>query len=116
MCSNLKQVQDYILSIEEEKLKAQLKAIRKLKSKEAEKEIPLVVKSKSMSQLAMAQNILSKSDTPMHISEIIKRIKKVYNKDVDRESIVSSLAKKVLKNDMFCRTDKNTFTLIKGGE
>ncbi len=35
----------------------------------------------------------------------------VFGQPVDRESLVSSLTKKVARGDRFLRTDKNTFAL-----
>jgi len=97
-----------ILSIEEAKLKAQLKVIRKMISPE----LPNVeTKPKRMSQINVAYNILYENHEPMHISRIIKEAKLIYNLDIDRESLVSAISKKVNKNDRFIRTDKNTFTV-----
>ena len=109
-------IKDLILDIEEEKLKSQLKTIRKLRGKDLEEEKVVLSSDKSMSQIEMVYNILYQSKTPMHITDIIDKIKELYGKDVDRESIVSSLVKKVAKNDCFCRTGKNTFSLAKGGK
>jgi len=110
------EMKDFLLSIEEEKLKSQLKAIRKMRGKDVEEEKVVSTSIKSMSQIEMVYNILYQSKTPMHITDIIDKIKELYGKDVDRESIVSSLVKKVAKNDCFCRTGKNTFSLAKIGK
>jgi len=116
MDSVISEMKDFFLSIEEEKLKSQLKAIRKLRGKDVEEERVAAVTNKSMSQIEMVYNILYQNKAPMHITDIIDKIKELYGKDVDRESIVSSLVKKVAKNDCFCRTGKNTFSLAKGGK
>lgn len=99
-----------ILGIEEAKLKAQLKAIRKMISPE---ESNVEVKPKRMSQIDVAYNILYENPEPMHVSRIINQAKQVYNLDLDRESLVSAISKKVSRNDRFIRTDKNTFTIIR---
>ncbi len=104
---------DALLLIEETKLKAQLKAIRKLSNPKLEVK---VVKPKSMSQIDMAYNILFKEDEPLHITSIIEKVESEYQVLLDRESIVSALTKKVKKNDRFLRIDKNTFTVIKSEE
>jgi hypothetical protein len=51
---------------------------------------------------------------PLHISEILQRIEKTFGKQLDRESVVSSLVKKVRRQDRFVRTDRNVFALRQG--
>ena len=104
---------DALLLVEETKLKAQLKAIRKLSNPQSEEK---VVKPKSMSQVDMVYNTLIKEDEPLHITFIIEKVESEYQVLLDRESIVSALTKKVKKNDRFLRIDKNTFTVIKSEE
>jgi hypothetical protein len=59
----------------------------------------------------MAYDILKKARSPLHIAEILARIQATYHLSVDRESLVSSLTKKVARGDRFVRSDKNTFAL-----
>lgn len=108
-----KDLMQKLLTIEEAKLKAQLKAVRKLATPKAKKQEP---KHKRMSQIDIAYNILHNSDKPLHISAIINEAKMRFNVEMDRESIVSAIAKKINKKDRFIRTDKNTFTIIKSEE
>jgi DNA-directed RNA polymerase delta subunit len=68
-----------------------------------------------MSQVEMANDILRKAKTPLHVSEIIARIEKLHGQRVERESLVSALVKKVQRQDRFVRTDKNVFGLIEFG-
>jgi DNA-directed RNA polymerase delta subunit len=67
-----------------------------------------------MSQVNMVYDILQKAGQPLHITEIIERVAKVYGQRLDRESIVSSLVKKVNRGDRFVRTEKNVFGLKEG--
>jgi DNA-directed RNA polymerase delta subunit len=64
-----------------------------------------------MSQVDMAYDILKKARAPLHISELLARIQATFHLSVDRESLVSSLTKKVARGDRFLRTGKNTFSL-----
>jgi hypothetical protein len=108
---NESQVKDVIFEAIETSLEAQLRAIRRLRSgKEAS---PKSKTRKGMSQVDMAFDILSNTEGPLHISAIIRRIVEVHNRQVDRESLVSSLVKKVQRGDRFVRTDKNVFGLLK---
>jgi DNA-directed RNA polymerase delta subunit len=59
----------------------------------------------------MAYDILKKARTPLHIAELLRRIQTTFHRSVDRESLVSSLSKKVARGDRFLRTGKNTFGL-----
>jgi hypothetical protein len=46
------------------------------------------------------------------VSEIMDRVRRIHGVELDRESIVSSLTKKVHRRDRFCRTAPNTFSLL----
>jgi hypothetical protein len=91
-------------------LEAQLKALQRLQKGQPEPK----TSRKSMSQVDMVYDILQRAAQPLHINEILQRVETVHGQRLDRESIVSSLAKKVLRHDRFRRTGKNTFAL-KGG-
>ena len=88
-------------------LEAQLRALKRLRGS-IEEEEPHV---KSMSQADIAFNILSAAGTPLHVSQIISEAGKSFGVKLDRESLVSALSKKVMKEDRFVRTGKNTFFL-----
>jgi DNA-directed RNA polymerase delta subunit len=66
---------------------------------------------KGLSQVDMAFDILKKTRSPLHVSQILQRISSQFGVSVDRESLVSSLTKKVARGDRFLRTGKNTFGL-----
>lgn len=104
-------IQRAVLNAFEIALDAQLRAIRKLKNPDPEKQQR---KSKSMSQVGMVYDILLTAGKPLHISEILERIEKVFGQQLDRESVVSSLVKKIRRQDRFVRTDKNVFALRQG--
>jgi len=55
--------------------------------------------------------ILKKARSPLHVSQILERIQTHFGITVDRESLVSSLTKKVARGDRFLRPEKNTFSL-----
>jgi DNA-directed RNA polymerase delta subunit len=59
----------------------------------------------------MAYDILQSARAPLHVADILRRIEARFGVTVDRESLVSSLAKKVARGDRFVRTEKNTFGL-----
>lgn len=67
------------------------------------------------SQVDLVYDVLLEAGRPLHITEIIKRVEKVYEVRLDSGSIVSAISKKLAKNERFVRTDRNTFAL-KGGE
>jgi hypothetical protein len=102
-------IQDLILSTFEASLEAQLRAIRRLRQGPTEEAQPRP--NKGRSQVDMAYDILKKARTPLHVSEMIDRIQAQFGVAVDRESLVSSLSKKVARQDRFLRPEKNTFSL-----
>ena len=100
---------DLILSAFEASLEAQLRAVRRLRQGEQAPEQPR--KRKGLSQVEMAFDILKKAKSPLHVSELLERIQAQFGIAVDRESLVSSLTKKVARGDRFLRPEKNTFAL-----
>jgi len=102
-------LKDSILSIFEASLDAQLRAVRRLRSGPSED--PSRRRHQGLSQVDMAYDVLQRTRTPLHVSELLVRIQSAFHVAVDRESLVSSLTKKVARGDRFIRTDKNTFGL-----
>jgi DNA-directed RNA polymerase delta subunit len=107
---NKDDLRNIILDTIEESLDAQLRAIRRMRKPAPEKES----KEKSMSQMDMVYDIL-KRNQPLHITEIIDQIERIHGFRPDRESLVSAITKKVIRDERFVRTGKNTFAL-KGGK
>jgi hypothetical protein len=102
-------LKDSILSVFEASLDAQLRAVRRLRRGSP---VPTPPRRRaSLSQVDMAYDILQKARAPLHVSEILTRIQATFHVSVDRESLVSSLTKKVARGDRFLRTGKNTFGL-----
>jgi DNA-directed RNA polymerase delta subunit len=102
-------LKDTILSTIEASLDAQLRAVRRLRKGEA-------TESKSsrkshLSQVDMAYDVLKKARTPLHVADLLDRIQTSFGVRVDRESLVSSLAKKIAQGKRFMRTEPNTFGL-----
>ena len=103
------EAKDLILSVFEASLDAQLRAVRRLRQGEPAASTPRL--RKGLSQVDMAFDILSKARSPLHVSEILTRIQSQFGVTIDRESLVSSLTKKVARDDRFLRPEKNTFSL-----
>jgi hypothetical protein len=91
-------------------LEAQLRAVRRLQGSERR-----AAGSKSKSQVDLVFDILNTAGQPLHISEIIERVRKRHNVRLDRESIVSALTKKMQRGDRFTRPDPNVFGLLSEG-
>ena len=102
------ETRDLILSVFEASLDAQLRAVRRLRQAEP---VAAPRRRKGLSQVDMAFDILKKARSPLHISQILERIQTQFGVTVDRESLVSSLSKKVARGDRFLRPEKNTFAL-----
>jgi hypothetical protein len=100
---------DIILGVFEASLDAQLRAVRRLRHGEPSAAAPR--RRQGLSQVDMAFDILKKARAPLHVSQILDRIQSHFGVAVDRESLVSSLTKKVARGDRFLRPERNTFSL-----
>jgi hypothetical protein len=98
-----------ILDVFEASLDAQLRAVRRLRRGP----VPptRAAPRTGLSQVDMAYDVLKKARGPLHVSDLLARIHRAFGVAVDRESLVSSLTKKVARGDRFVRTEKNTFGL-----
>jgi len=104
---------DELIDVLEALSKAQLNALRRLRRSVQQKPVPgSTGPAKRMSYVHMVQDILRRAGHPLHISEILTLVAKRYGVELDRESIVSALAKRVARKDRFVRTAPNTFSLL----
>ncbi len=94
-------------------LEAQLRAVKRLQSEGSRRKED--VAPRGTSQIGMVLDVLQRAGKPLHVSDIIERVEKLHGVKLERESIVSTLTKKVNRGDRFIRPDKNVFGL-KGGE
>jgi hypothetical protein len=101
------EIETAVLRVFEVSLEAQLRAVRRLRTEPHE---PKVAR-KGTSQIDMVHDVLRRAGKPLHVSEIIERVQKQHGFKLERESIVSTLVKKVNRGDRFVRTDKNVFGL-----
>ena len=98
---------DKYLEIKRELLQAQLKVVYR----HQRKTVPLGQKVKRTSNLTIVEDILQNSGQPLHISKIIQIAQKDYGVNLDRDSIVSALIKKINAGNIFVRVAPNTFAL-----
>ncbi|MCP4213343.1 MAG: hypothetical protein GY765_01745 [bacterium] len=61
--------------------------------------------------MEIARNVLSAAAKPLHVSEIVSNAKRDFNVELERDSIVSAIVKKVKAGKTFIRTAPNTFAL-----
>jgi hypothetical protein len=102
-------LKNLILSTFEASLDAQLRAVRRLRQTPPGTAKP--APKKGLSQVDMAYDVLTKARAPLHVADLLARIHTAFGVSVDRDSLVSSLSKKVARGDRFLRTGKNTFSL-----
>jgi hypothetical protein len=105
------EIEAAVLHAMEVSLEAQLRAIKRLRAGPPEAKPA----RKGTAKIDMVHDVLRRAGKPLHVSEIIERVQKLHGFKLERESIVSTLVKKVNRGDRFIRTDKNVFAL-KGGE
>ncbi len=110
-------VRDDLIEVLEAVSKAQLKALRRLRRSARPDAASVEPESgKSMSHVDMVHSILTAAGRPVHISEILTLVSKRYRVALDRESIVSALAKRIARGDRFVRTAPNTFSVLPDDE
>jgi len=98
---------DNYLEIKRELLQAQLRVVYR----HQRKTLPHGQKVKRTSNLTIVEDILQNSGQPLHISKIIQIAQKDYGANLDRDSIVSALIKKINAGKLFVRVAPNTFAL-----
>ncbi|HVH71889.1 MAG TPA: HTH domain-containing protein [Candidatus Dormibacteraeota bacterium] len=106
-------IRDDLLQVFEAISKAQLNTLRRLRrSAKQEGRSGSEKAPKSMSQVDMVYDILRSAGRPLHVTEIVTRVAKRFEVSLDRESIVSALAKRIARKDRFVRTAPNTFFVL----
>ncbi len=106
-------VRDDLIDVLEAISRAQLRTLRRLRGSARQDSASAEAKAtKSMSHVDMVHSILTAAGHPLHISEIMALVAKRYRVSLDRESIVSALAKRIARKDRFVRTAPNTFSVL----
>ncbi len=100
-------IPEWFLSFYEKLFESQLRAVRQLKSPKPKK--AREQKHGGMSNMDMVLDILRRAQRPLHVSEIITEVKAKHGVELDRESLVSALVKKVHRHQGLSRTAPNTF-------
>lgn len=96
--------------LQESLLKSQIKIIREfLKKGEEPKFKP---RKKGKSQMNIIYDILLSAQKPLHVTDIIAHAKQNFRVNLDRESVVSAITKKIKSGRMFKRVAPNTFTIL----
>lgn len=104
---DLKQIRESFLIAIEDSLTAQLRAVRRLRVDGPRERKQLG----NLSQVRVVEEILRKAGKELHIVEIIKRAEKSHHVNIDRDSIVSALTKRIQRGDRFVRKAPNVFAL-----
>jgi len=102
-------IPEWFLSFYEDLISAQLRVIRQLrfpKPKRGKR-----TEGKGRSNMDMVIDILQRAQKPLHVSEIIAQVKAKHGVDLDRESLVSALVKKVHRHQGVSRPAPNTFEI-----
>lgn len=67
--------------------------------------------SKRTSKIEITKNVLEDAGKPLHVTEIIQLAEQGYGVQLDRDSVVSAILKKIKAGQTFIRTAPNTFAL-----
>ena len=93
------------LEYQKELTESKLKTIHRFLSK-IKQELP-----KRTPKVTTVENVLKIAGRPLHISKIIEIAKRDFDVQLERDSIVSILTKKIKAGQTFIRTSPNTFAL-----
>ena len=63
------------------------------------------------SNIKIVENVLGSAGRPLHVSDIIRMAEEEYQVQLNRDSIVSAILKKINAGQAFIRTAPNTFAL-----
>jgi hypothetical protein len=104
---------DDLLEVLEAISKAQLRTIRRLqRSPKTKSRTPATAVERRLSGMDMIVDILQRERRPLHITDLLAAVQKQFDIQLDRESVVSAISKRVARRDRFMRTAPNTFALI----
>lgn len=106
-------VRDAVFEAFETALDAQLRALRRLRKGQLQP--PSRPEPGGMSQVELVEDILRRKGAELHITDILAEVTRVHKIQLDRESVVSALTKKVQRGERFVRTGPNVFALKPGG-
>ena len=93
------------LQYEKEVCEAKLKVIKRFQKTLTDE------KRGRTANIEIVEDILRKHSSPLHISEIIEIARRDFHVELQRDSIVSNLTKKIKAGIKFSRIGPNTFTL-----
>lgn len=96
---------DSYLQYHKEIAKAKLKVIERYQQQGHRRTI------KRTSNIDVVQNVLKIAGHPLHVSDIIKMAHDQYQVQLNRDSIVSAILKKINAGQTFIKTAPNTFAL-----
>jgi len=103
-------ISEELLNLFESLLRAQLNTIRQFRKAAGIEKEP--TKDKRMSQIDIVYDILALAQRPMHIDDIIAQAQRRFEIQLEKESIVSALTKRIKRQDRFVKTAPNTFGLL----
>jgi len=106
-----KKLSEDLLTIFESLLRSQLNTIRQLR-KDAGLPVAKEEKERRMSNMEIVYDILQREQRPLHIDHILSLAQQRFQQKLDKESVVSALAKRVKRQDRFIKTGPNTFALL----
>lgn len=109
---------DDVLDLMEALLKAQLETIQEIRRiRTAENDSDYLGSRpvrKRLSYEDMAYAVLAAADHPLHVGEIVKRIREAFGELTTRESLASVLTRGAKLGERFQKVGPNTYTVVRG--
>jgi preprotein translocase subunit YajC len=93
------------MQYQKEVAQATLKVIERFQQQERSQS------QKRMSNIEIVEHVLNSAGRPLHVADIIRMAEKDHQVQLNRDSIVSAILKKINAGQTFIRTAPNTFAL-----
>ena len=100
-----------ILETIEASLEAQLAAVRARREKHSAAALR-PKRKRHKPHLDLVEEVLRRAGEPLHVKEILHRVKILFDRDLERDSLVSAISKQIIHHERFIRTAPNTFALL----
>ncbi len=103
-----------VLRVMETVLELQLRSVRQALGEErVSPSRPRRSRARSQSIVDQSISILTDSDAPLHVNELVTRLRERFGRVTDRDTVSSALAKKARQGVLLRQTAPATFALLR---
>ena len=108
-----KEIKQVVTDTIETYIELQVRALRQMKGEDVKELISPPRRGKRRQSIVdLAENLLTETGKPLHVTEICKLLMENYGRVTDRDSLSSALGKKARQGILFRQVSPATFGLI----